>query len=343
MSLPVQSVLLALTATAAVGLLCALITSRIARVSMCWAALLAPLAVVLSMAAGLWVGVAQMLIDARVPLLILAVTAPVALLIGVFVSIRSHQQLAQAQAAAEQERRKHEVEAGRRELISWVSHDLRTPLAGIRAMGEALEDGMADDPERYYRAITAEAKRTSEMVDDLMALAGLHSGAVGIAVEPISLSDVVSDLIEQLAPLASQRDVTLTGGTTTTAEVMGDAGLLTRAIQNTIANAIAYTAPQSRVTVQVSAGTSPGGSPAVTVTVTDGCGGLSSSELEHACDAGWRGDTARTPGDQVGSGLGLAIARTIIESHGGKLTLANTPAHAGEPTGCTVTCVIPAA
>ena len=93
MSLPVQSVLLALTATAAVGLLCALITSRIARVSMRWAALLAPLAVVLSMAAGLWVGVAQMLIDARVPLLILAVTAPVALLIGVFVSIRSHQQL----------------------------------------------------------------------------------------------------------------------------------------------------------------------------------------------------------------------------------------------------------
>ena len=130
-------------------------------------------------------------------------TAPVALLVGVFVSATTQARIAAATAALEEERRGREVENGRRELISWLSHDLRTPLAGIRAMGEALEDGISADPAKYHRAIVVEAERTSVMVDDIMALASLQSRTTPLTLETLSLADLTSDLVNQLAPLAA--------------------------------------------------------------------------------------------------------------------------------------------
>lgn len=343
MSMSVQSVFLTLTVTAVVGILCALLTLRVARVSMRWTMFLAPLSVVLSIAAGLYAGVREMLIDERVPLMMLLITAPVALAIGAFVSARAQQQVTQAQERAEAERRAREIEAGRRELITWLSHDLRTPLAGIRAMGEALEDGIVADPQQYYRAIVAEANRTSDMVNDLMELAGLHSGTARLATEPVVLGDIVSDLINQLTSLAAQRQVTLAGGSTTQMEINGDAKLLTRALQNVIANAITYTVPGSTVTAEVyalpassvGAATHSAVPATVCVAVTDSCGGVSADTLVRAFEAGWRGDAARTPGAQAGTGLGLAITRAIVQSHGGKVVLHNVEA------GCRVVCEIP--
>lgn len=319
--------------TLLVGLGCTAMTLSVARRSVRWAALLSPITVVVTVGVGMLVGVRLMLIESvGVPLLLLAATVPAALLAGVLVALRSQRVIAEAAAALEQERRRREVEQGRRELIAWLSHDLRTPLAGIRAMGEALEDGIAPDPASYHRAIVTEAERTAAMVDDVLALAGLQSGTLELNSETVTVSDLVSDLVGNLTPLALRRDVRLTGSVEgDSSDVTGDAGLLSRALQNIIGNAIAYTRPGTEVTVVVS------GDDTVRVQVRDGCGGLSPEALEKSFTAGWRGDRARTPGAGSGNGLGLPIVRTIVAAHRGTVDLRN------RPPGCEVTIELPRA
>ncbi|MDO5093541.1 MAG: HAMP domain-containing sensor histidine kinase [Propionibacteriaceae bacterium] len=329
-----EQLLIVAAVTLLAGLMCVALTTTLARCSVRWAVLLSPLAAVVSIGAGLLVGVRLMLIGSiGVPLLLLAATAPVALLAGVLVSLRSQRVIAQASAAVERERRRREVEQGRRELITWMSHDLRTPLAGIRAMAEALEDGIAPDPGVYHRNIVAETTRTAAMVDDMLALAGLQSGTLELDSDTVAVSDLVSDLVGQLTPLARQRDVTLTGSATGgSSDVLGDVGLLGRALQNVVGNAIAYTRPGTEVAVEVAADDQR-----VTVTVRDGCGGLSDDDLTQAFTAGWRGDQARTPGASSGSGLGLPIVRTIVTAHGGSVELRN------QPPGCVAILKLPRA
>ena len=326
--------LIAVTAALATGLICAFITLRVARYSVRWAALLSPLSVMLAMAAGLLVGMKLMLIEAgMVTLLILAAVAPVALLIGVFVSMRSQKIITQTTAQLELEKRRREVEEGRRELITWLSHDLRTPLAGIRAMGEALEDGVASDPQLYYRNIVTQADRTTAMVNDLMAMASLRSGTTKIQTEAVTLADLVSDLISQLTPLAQSRSVTLSGVThACCSDVIGDAGLLTRALQNVIVNAVQYTQPGTGVEVVLDCADNR-----LRVSVSDHCPGLSPADLERMFEAGWRGDAARTPDAATGSGLGLPIVRTVVEAHGGHVQAENTD------QGCVLQIELPAA
>lgn len=329
-----EHLLTVVAVTLAVGLACTALTSTVARRSVRWASLLSPLAVVVTIGIGLLVGGRLMLIEsAGVPLLLLAATAPAALLTGVLVSLRSQRMIARASAALEQERHQREVEQGRRELITWMSHDLRTPLAGIRAMAEALEDGIASDPAAYHRNIIAETRRTAGMVDDVLALAGLQTGSLELGSETIAISDLVSDLVGSLAPLAAQRSVNLTG----TAEcgpsdVTGDPGLLSRALQNVVGNAIAYTRSGTEVAVMVSVDAG-----VVRVEVSDGCGGLGDEELTKMFDAGWRGDQARTPGGASGNGLGLPIVRTIVAAHLGSVQIRN------KPPGCVVTIELPGA
>ncbi|OKL50540.1 sensor histidine kinase [Boudabousia marimammalium] len=331
----------AIAATLLTGLLCAFVTLRVARRSVRWAAILAPLSVVLAVAAGLLVGMQVMLVsEVQVPLLILLATAPVALLVGVFVSVKNQRMMEQAQAELELERRRREVEEGRRELITWLSHDLRTPLAGIRAMAEALEDGVASDPRAYYGQIIESAQRTTVMVNDLMAMASLRSGTVKLQTEAVSLADLVSDLIAQIEPVAEAKTVRLEGETLVSeSDMIGDGVLLTRALQNVIMNAVQYTKTDSTVTVKLDAVGSD-----LRVQVADECAGLQAEELEHIFTAGWRGDIARTPqktGSKAlnsgGSGLGLAIVKTIVEAHGGSVSISNNVAH----TGCVVNLLLP--
>jgi len=91
---------------------------------------------------------------------------------------------------AESRAREAALEASRRELVAWVSHDLRTPLAGIRAMAEALEDGVADDEDRYRKQIRMEVDRLAGMVDDLFELSVINAGALRLSLDRISLPDL---------------------------------------------------------------------------------------------------------------------------------------------------------
>jgi signal transduction histidine kinase len=232
-----------------------------------------------------------------------------------------------AERLAAARRREQALEAARRELVAWISHDLRTPLAGLRAMAEALEDGVADDPEQYYKQIVASVDRLTQMVEDLFDLSRIQSGEVGRATESIALGDLVSDGLVALQPLAAAAGVQLSGSVSGSAGpgatlVRGDGRELNRALTNLVGNAIRHTPSGGRVEVRVSA-PEPG---VVEVAVADECGGIPRGEIERVFDVGFRGEPARTPSAEQqppGAGLGLAITRGIVEAHGGTIGVAN--------------------
>ncbi|MEU6660177.1 HAMP domain-containing sensor histidine kinase [Streptomyces sp. NPDC046821] len=212
--------------------------------------------------------------------------------------------------------RERALETSRRELVAWISHDLRTPLAGLRAMSEALEDGMAADPDRYLRQIRAEVERMNDMVGDLFELSRIHAGTLVLTPSRISLHDLVGDALAGADPLAREHGVRLVGDLADVIPVEVDAKEMSRVLGNLLINAIRRTPADG--TVAVAAALRADG---VVLTVTDGCGGIPEEDLPRVFDTGWRGSHARTP--PSGAGLGLAIVRGIVEAHRGSAAVRN--------------------
>ncbi|MEO3874069.1 HAMP domain-containing sensor histidine kinase [Nonomuraea sp. B12E4] len=218
--------------------------------------------------------------------------------------------------------RERALEGARRELVAWVSHDLRTPLAGMRAMAEALEDGVVSDPEtvaRYHGQIKLEVERLSAMVDDLFELSRIHAGALRLSRARIGLADLVADTMAGVEPLARAKGVMLTAEAAATVPVEADAGALGRALGNLVVNAIRHT-PSDR-TVVLRAGVDDSGM--ACLSVTDCCGGIPEEDLPRVFEVAFRGETARTPTADGGAGLGLAIAQGIVEAHDGMIGVVN--------------------
>ncbi|MFJ4693052.1 sensor histidine kinase [Streptomyces sp. NPDC088766] len=219
---------------------------------------------------------------------------------------------------AESRDRERALETSRRELVAWISHDLRTPLAGLRAMSEALEDGVAADPGRYLRQIRTEVERLNDMVGDLFQLSRIHAGTLPLTPARMSLYDLVGDALAGADPLAREHGVRLVGHPVEAVPVEVDGKEMSRVLGNLLVNAIRRTPADG--TVAVSAESCPHG---VVVSVTDGCGGIPEEDLPRVFDTGWRGTHARTP--PAGAGLGLAIVRGIVEAHRGRATVRNIP------------------
>ena len=215
--------------------------------------------------------------------------------------------------------RERALEQSRRQLVAWVSHDLRTPLAGLRAMAEALEDGLAADPPRYHKQIRAEAERLATMVDDLFELSRIHSGTLQLSPAKITLDDLVSDVLASTEALARERGVRLAGQAAGRLTVRADPRELSRALSNLLTNAIRYTPPGGSVYVAAR----PERRDAL-LTVADGCGGIPEADLPYVFDLAWRGTDARSPAPGSGAGLGLAIVRGVVEAHQGSVRVANT-------------------
>lgn len=209
------------------------------------------------------------------------------------------------------------VEASRRELVAWVSHDLRTPLAGMRAMAEALEDGMADDPAAYHRQIRREVDRLSDLVDDLFELSRIRAGALRLSMDDVSLDELVAQSVTDADAIARTRGVRVEGSYDAVA-VAADRAELSRALANLVVNAIRHT--PSDGTVQVVA--SRVGDEAV-LSVQDACGGIAEHDLARVFEPGYRAESSRTPSPQVGGGIGLAIVAGIVEAHSGTVDVAN--------------------
>lgn len=227
--------------------------------------------------------------------------------------------------------RERAIDASRRELVAWVSHDLRTPLAGIRAMVEALEDGVVVDPEtvaRYHRTVRKEADRLASLVDDLFELSRSQAGVLRLELERVSLSDVVSDAIAGAAPVADAKGVRLRGVMRDQVpELHASAPELLRALRNILENAIRHTPNDGSVVLE--AGLEDG---QAFVSIADDGGGIPERDLERVFDVAFRVDAARH-GD--GAGLGLAIARGLVEAHRGDVTVRN------ENGGCRFTVRLP--
>lgn len=224
----------------------------------------------------------------------------------------------------ESRQREIALEESRRELVAWVSHDLRSPLAGIRAMAEALEDGVAsstEDRARYYSGIRRETDRLSVMVDDLFELSRIHARALRLVIEQVGVEDLVSELLASADPLARSKGVRLVGSADSGAAVPVDPREMSRALHNLLSNAIHHT--PSDGTVRMTASVSEDHA---FFAVADACGGIPEDDLPRVFDVAFRGVAARTPTMDSGAGLGLAIARGIVEAHAGEIDVRNAGA-----------------
>jgi len=249
-------------------------------------------------------------------------SAVISLAVGALFGSRLAAAAVWAQAARDRERR---LEAGRRELVAWVSHDLRTPLAGLRAMAEALEDHIITDPagvDEYHRRIRVETDRMTQLVDDLFELSRINAGALRLVPTTVPLRDVVSDAIAGVAPLAARRKIQVVAAHSGWPVVRAGERELARVVSNLLINSVRYTPEDG--TVHIAAGHERD---SVWLAVSDTCGGIPDDDLDRVFDVAFRGERARTPGvagSGGGGGLGLAIVRGLVEAHGGQVDVRNT-------------------
>lgn len=324
-SADVQAVLLALACSVTVAALGAVSMRRLRSRTLALSMMVITMIPLLAIIAGVVVTsgfmfTAQLRQSILVWIVVTLVCVPTAILLGRSLarqSVWEHE-------AVERERT---AEKSRRELLVWLSHDLRTPLAGVIAMTEALDDGVVTEPDdvrEYARRIRRESIRLAAMVDDLFEMSRIHAGAVGTQREPLALDGVVRSVTTSAAGSADASEVALRVETDADRSpvVHGDQSQLVRVLRNLLGNAIRHTPGGGSVTI--SAGSDAAG---VYMRVDDECGGIPADELPLVFDLAYRGSTARdTTGngaEPVGAGLGLTIARGLVEAHGGTITAAN--------------------
>jgi len=214
-----------------------------------------------------------------------------------------------------EERMRRQVEEARRGLVAAASHDLRTPLASLRLLVEAVDDGVAgEDRDRYLAEIRTHVAVLSDLIDDLFELSRIEAGDISWTMRRVELGDLIGDTVAAFRTSAEERGVRLSADLPA-GEVVAeaDAEKVQRVLYNLIQNAIRHTPADGSVTVRAK-----GGPSGVEVEVADSGEGIPASQSERVFDAFYRGDSAR---DGDGAGLGLAISRAIVEAHGGRIWL----------------------
>jgi two-component system, OmpR family, sensor histidine kinase SaeS len=205
----------------------------------------------------------------------------------------------------------------RRQLVAWASHDLRTPLANMQAMLEALEDGVGD-PERYLPALREQTRTLSQLVDDLFELARIDAGALTLELRDAPVGALVRSCLRGLEAEARARGVTMTAhtnGDEASARCAPDK--VERVLLNLLTNALRHTPSDGTVAVVVEPSDRE-----VLLSVEDTGEGLPAESSQRVFERFWRADPARSKGSG-GSGLGLAIARGLVEAQGGRIWAEN--------------------
>ncbi len=219
-------------------------------------------------------------------------------------------------------KKQEEMERNRKELVAAISHDLRTPLASIRLMVEAISDGVADknQAEVFLQRLRGEAEYMTGLIEDLFELSKLDAGELKIQLEPGNLADLISDTLESLRPQALRKNQTLKGEILTELpEINFDHRKIQRVLNNLVGNALRYTPDGGAI--QIVAQGKPG---RVKVCVIDNGEGIPGIDLARIFEPFYRGERSRGR-EQGGAGLGLAIARGIVEAHRGQIWAENLP------------------
>jgi signal transduction histidine kinase len=221
---------------------------------------------------------------------------------------------------AESRARERAAEQSRRQLVTFLSHDLRTPLAGLTALAEGLEDGVIADVPRALSQFRSTVSRMSVLVDDLFALSRVQGPDASKPLMPVSVTELVSDIVSEAAASAAANGVQLSTDLPDDDRlaVSGSADDLARAVTNLVTNAVRHTCSGGTVRLEASRTKDA----EVVVAVIDECGGIPEGDLERVFDAGWRGTPSRSKA-HGGAGLGLAIALAVVESHNGSISARN--------------------
>lgn len=255
---------------------------------------------------------------AVVLVIVSVVTIPAAVLLARYQARRTvwEQQIRDSERIAERSRRR---------LVAFVSHDLRTPLAGIRAGAEAIADGVVIEEEAREQAkcIEHESIRLSEMVDDLFEMSKINAGAVQPAHDIVALDEVVDDVVAVHRIVADRAGVALQVYLPDEpVRVIGSDRALVRVLSNLVANAIAHTPRGGHVTLALGRDGKE-----AWARVDDTGVGIDEADLPRVFDVAYRGSNGRVPRADSslpsGSGLGLAIAAGLVQAHRGTLSACN--------------------
>jgi signal transduction histidine kinase len=223
------------------------------------------------------------------------------------------------------ERETRRIESARRDFVAWVSHDLRTPLTSLRAMIEALSEGIVADEAtriRYLRQCQVEISAMSDLIDELFELSRLDAGELTLEFQAASLSDLISDSIGTFRARAEAKGVRLDGRVEDGVDPVRIAPReIGRVLDNLLENALRHTPQGGEIGVHAQRM-----GETVVVVVSDNGEGVSVEDQAHVFEPFFRGDSSRARGmGEGGAGLGLAIARSLVEAHGGRIWLESDP------------------
>ncbi len=211
------------------------------------------------------------------------------------------------------------IEQERSLMLSSISHDLRTPLAALRASVEAIRDGVAEDPDMYLKGMERQVRALSVLVDDLQLHSRLVSGTMELHRQRLDLTELADEAMETVRPIAQARHVALLLEANHRVLVDADGAQLGRVIRNLLENAIRHAPDDSVVLVQIDevAGTA-------TLRVVDQGPGFPDEFKNRAFEPFTRADPARDTRTGT-AGLGLSIARGIVTAHGGSIGVGDGP------------------
>lgn len=211
-----------------------------------------------------------------------------------------------------------EMEQSRKSLVTAISHDLRTPLASLRLMTEAVSDGVSDEQQSalFLERMRGEVQYMTTLIEDLFEISSLEAGQIKLNLAQGTLADLISDTLESLQKQAAQKGLALEG------EIQGelpdmafDAYQIQRVLNNLVENAIRYTSPGGSVRLTA---WQLEGQGKVVVSVQDNGEGISAADQIKIFVPFYRGERSRNR-EHGGTGLGLAIARRLVEAHQGRI------------------------
>jgi len=321
----------ALLAAVALGMLSAahVATARRARMRLRRQLALGALLAVGTVVAGVWVGAMAMFVSHHDALVISAMAA-----VAGVVGARAAQLLAQG-VMDDVGAMHREVDEARRRLVAAVSHDLRTPLASLRLLVDAVDDGVATGElrARYLREMRTHVAALSVLIDDLFELSRLEAGEIAWSMHQVELGELVRETVAALSAQAAERGVAVAaelpavgdGGGPGSLSAYANAEKVQRVLFNLIVNAIRHTPADGSIVVRARPAVGRDG--VVEIEVVDDGAGVAADERERVFEPFYRGGEDGAARSSDGAGLGLAISRAIVEAHGGRIWLEPAAPH----------------